>query len=345
MSTQLTVGGQWLNSIGAWGDLHWEHEADGGCSEITWKMDLPPTFTHPALRRNQPVQVKIGPGNVCAGILADPTPPTDDEGWTFTAHGAFALAQDYLCFDGSHNTTSTPDTAIDTAISDGLTWTRPDSILATPFGSGTDATDSLNSLGSLLDAYADSAGQRWGVDADLVVYSAADPTVPTWHLTPGSGRFGLADDNYASDLYGRYLASGAGYATAHVSDTAAKTNWGYKAFGVDLTSLGLITSGAATTALNGLLAKGAARLAFTSGVEVTKWQLTTPGGTPASLPLVKGQQLVRMFGIPDEQGQTVPYVDWVIGNTSYDAGASTIGLSPVGLAERTLGDVLTVGAA
>lgn len=338
MSLEIRVGGTFLSTVAGWGDLTYSHAADGGCKEASWQMDLPPTYTNPLLNRGQIVEVKNGEWNAWAGLL---TEPDMDDSWTFHAVGLSALGKDYLCFDGSGNTTSTPDTAVDQAISRGIPWTRPASLSASGFTTG-DSTAAINYVGDLLDAWAPASGKRWGVNADRQVYAVADPTVPTYFATPGSARFGLADDDYASDLYIRYVTSGGGYATATVGDPVARTQFGRREYPVDATSNGLMNATQAQAIGNGLLAKGKARLGYTNGAEFTKYELTTPGGQPACLEMVKGGELVRMFGVLNEQGQPVPYVDWVIGETSYEAGADTIALTPVGLVERNLSDALTL---
>lgn len=337
MDIQIVVGGYWLASIARAGELAYSHGADGGCLEASWKMDLPLTSSHPALRRGKTVDIKAGAETLWSGILSE---PDADDDWSFTARGFSSLGRvDYLCLDSGGNTTSTPDTAIDQAITDGIGWTRPASLSSTAFASG-GATSELNYVGELLDAWATSVSKRWGVNVDRQVYAATDPTTPTYHLTPGAGRFGLADDNYASDLYLRYLKSGAGYSTAHVWDDDACTRWGRRAYPVDLTSRGLLTQAQAEAIGNGLLAKGQAKMGYTNGLEVTKYQLTTPGGIPACLALVKGQQLVRQFGLLNDQGQPTNYVDWVIGETHYEAGSETIGLTPVGLVPTNFADII-----
>lgn len=323
-----------------WGELKWSHAADGGCKEATWRMDFPPDFSHPSFVRGKPVEVRLGPLALWAGNLVEPEP--DDSGWSFAAVGPYTLAASgYLAFDGSLNVSYTPDVAIDAAIARGLAWTRPASLSAVAYQSTT-TTDDLLYLGALLDQWADSAGKRWGVDANRRVYAAADPTVPTWHLVPGTERFGVADDDYASHIFLRYIAAGGANATTSVADTDAANQFGRREYGVDLTPMGILTAGGAQTVGNGLLAKGKARQGYTTGVEVSPYQLTSPGGVPAPLALVKAQQVVRRFGAIDTEGQPLPYVDWVIGETSYEAGASTIALTPVGLVARDLGTALSI---
>lgn len=336
MSVELRVNGTWLSMVSGWGELSWSHTADGGCKEASWRMDLPPTFSHPSLTRGKVVEIKGGSGNLWQGLLTEPDMNDD---WTFTALGLSEIGKDYLCFASDGSTTSVPNTAVDQAIIRGLPWTRPATLTSTAFTTG-DSTAAINYVGDLLDAWAPANGLRWGVNAQAQVYAATDPTTPTYFATPGSARFGLADDDYASDLYIRYVTSGGGYATTSVADTVARTQFGRREYPVDATANGLMTVGQAQAIGNGLLAKGKARLGYTNGAEFTQYELTTPGGQPVSLETVKAQELVRMFGVLNEQGQPLAYVDWVIGETSYEAGSDTITLTPVGLVERTLGDVL-----
>lgn len=337
---EVWVGGRPLATIAGYGELEWSHAADGGCKAASWRMSLPLTYSHPALGRGSLVQIKTGPANLWAGKI---TEPDVDDDWTIHAVGLSELSRDFLAEDAAGDTTSKPDTAIDEAISRGLEWTRPVSLSNSAFA-GSDPTEGINYVGDLLDAWADATGKRWGVNADGQVYAAADPTIPTWYLTPDSGRLGLADDEYASDLHVRYLASG-GYETVVVSSAPAVAQRGRREFPVDATALGLLTGVQAALVGNALLDKGKARLGYTNGTEVTRYQLTTPGGTPAPLSFVKGGELIRMHGVTNEQGQPLPYLDWVIGESNYQAEAETITLTPVGLVDRTLSDALTVTGA
>ncbi len=339
MPTELIVGGRWLFTIGPYGELKWSTVADGGLEEISWRMPLPDTFSHPALRTGALVQLKSGPGSLGYAKLSQPN--VTEDGWDFTAIGLDdELRTAHLCLDSGGNTTSTPDVAVDQAIADGFNGTRPVSLSAGPYAQ-TNATDAVNYVGDLLDAWATSESKRWRVDSDGRVVAAVDPTTPTWFMTPGSARIGLADDDYASDLYLRYRSGATTFATVHVSDPLASAQR-RKAVPVDLTSLGVITSGKATSVGNGMLAKGKARYAWTDAVNPSRLQLTTPGGQPAFLPFVKAGDLVRTFGVTNEQGLIVPYFDWVIGKTEYEDGADTIQLAPTQLAARNLGDILTL---
>lgn len=337
---QIRVGGTWLASIASVfgvGDLSYSHGVRG-CEQASWSMSLDPSFTHPALVSGALVEVKVGSANIWQGVLDEPDGSGD--GWTFTAAGLAAEGSDYLCLDASDNTTTKPDTAVDEAISRGLRWTRPDTLSSASFAASDD-TAALNKVGDLLDAWALSVSKRWGVNADGQVYAQADPTTPSYHLTAGSGKVGLAEDEYASSLYGRFRTGASTYDKVIAEDGVAAAGH-RRELAVDLTTLGYTNSTKAGNVLAGMLANGKARYAWTKPLTVSRYQLTTPGGTPAFLPFVKSGELVRLFGVIDEQGTPLPYLDFIIGRTQYEAGSDVITLSPVDLAARNLADVLAL---
>lgn len=341
--TQVRVNDIWLPTVGGVGSLKWSTIADGGSEQASWRMPLPDSFVHPDLHIGAEVQIREGTLPVWSGVLSEPN--ISEDGWEFTATGLFEKAgqNGFLCFDAFGNTSSIPDVAIDRAIADGIGWTRPASLSSVAF-SESDETDYLNSLSDLLDAWATSEGKRWSVNAAGEVYAYADPTIPTWHMAPGSTRLGLAGDDYASDIYLRYRDSASTYATEHVSDPVASADF-HSEHPVDLTTLGVITGAQATAIGTGMLAKGKARFAVTDAMTPNRYQLTTPGGQPAYLPFVRAGQMVRSFGVVNQQGVTLPYFDWVIGKTEYEAGSREIQLTPTELAARALGDILSVAVA
>lgn len=345
MIPALVVGGAWIASIATWGQLNWSTNIDGGSDQATWAMDLPLTFAHPKLTSGQLVQIKAGAANLFSGILAEPS--ISDQGWAFTADGLSKRGggngAGFMCLDGSGNTSTTPNTVIDAAIARGLPWSRPNSISSAAF-TATDTTIALNYISDLLDAYAKSVSKHWGVDENGVVYLSSEPTTPTWQLVPGSGRFGLADSGYASTVFVRYW-NGTKFVTASATDTVAAARYGPQEYPEDATNAGTLTSTKAAGLAAGALARGKARLGWTNPLSPTRWQLTTTGGTPAPLWMVKAGQMVRLHGVINEQGQPLPYVDFVIGQTSYDAANDALTISPVGMVARDLASVLSEGFA
>lgn len=334
--TEIRINGVWAATIGGIGKPSWTTVADGGSESASWRMDLASGFTHPALRPGALVEIFAGSFGVWSGILNEPDDSPD--GWEFTASGLAAEAAGYLCLDSGGNTTAVPNTAIDQAIARGLPWTRPTSLDSTSFAAQ-NSTDALNTLSDLLDAWAHTNSKRWVVSPSGEVAAVTDPTTPDWHLSPGSGRVGLADDEYASDLYVRYRPDAVSYATVHVADPLA-TVAHRREYPVDATSLGVVTSTKAANVGAGLLARGRARYGWTAPIQASRLQMTTPGGTPAYLPFVKAGQMARLHGVMNDQGLPVPYVDFVIGRTELEDGADEITIAPVNMAARTLGDVL-----
>lgn len=330
---QLRVGGVWLKNIGPWSDLAYMHRWPGGPYEASWSMTLPQGFRHPALQRGQLVEVMDGMGRVWSGLLSDPDPGES----TFKATGLCREAEQYLCFDAAGNTTSVPDVAVDQAITRGLPWVRRMSLGATAF---TATTDPLNFVSALLDSRADELGQRWRVDPDGEVRMLPDPTVPAWHMTPGSVDLGLSSDEYASHIFLRYRGPTGAYATAATSDDVAAAQFGHREFAGDATGLGRITAGKAASLAAGVLAKGKARLGWTSGIEATPVELTTAGGVPADLSLVVAGDLIRIHGLFDEQASARAFVDVVVAESQYTDSDQSISLTPQGMTERTLADVL-----
>ena len=334
--TDLLIGGTWAKEIGPVGDFEWSERWPGGAWEASWRMDLPANFDHPALRRGARVKV-IEHGAVLGQFtLNEP----DRAAWSFNAAGLAREGERYYALDGSGNQSSVPDTVVDAAIARGLPWTKPTTISTSPVN-GTSSEGGLRKVSDLLDMWAEENATRWGINADGEFYSAADPTAASWHFTPGQGQLGLADDEYASHLIGRYRDSASTYATASVGDAAAAARWGRVEVPVDLTSLGIITGTRATDILTGMLAKGRARLGWTNGLEILPGQLLSGGGTAAHLPFVRAGQRAMLHGILDAQLETRMSLSFVIGEARHRQDGSLF-IAPVGLAARTLADVLSL---
>jgi hypothetical protein len=332
---QLRVGGYWLASIGAWGELTWSTQWPGGCWDASWKMDLPLGFRHPALERGQRVEILDGPLVIWSGTLTEP----NRSDWSFAAEGLVREGDHYMALNGSGLTSSTSDTVVDAAIARGLPWKRLDSISTTPFADK-ENTDNLNTVTALLNAYADRQSRRVVVDAQGVLTLASDPTTPTWHLTPGAASLGMADDEYASDVFVRWKDQDNGDAltTTVASDVQARDRWGRREYPVDLTALGPIKAGRAAGVAEGILTKGKAKPSWTNGLEVSPYELTSTGGVPADLSTVQAGDMVRIHGLFDDSQsfEARPYLDLVLGQVQYTDGAETVALTPLNVAARTL---------
>lgn len=341
----IRSGGYWLDSIAPYGDVQttWRCSVEGGGLDVVeWQMDLPYDFDHPALRRGARVELMDGAERVGQADLNEPG--RTESGRSFTAAGLYRQAERFSCLDADDETTTIPDLAIDQANLRGCPIRRSGVVYATAVKTGS-VTEGLNTLASLLTVLGEEVGRFWTVNADGIVRFPAMPTTPTWHLVPGVADPGIADDEYASTLIGRYK-TGSGNVTAIREDTAATARWGYAEAPVDLTPLGVITGTRAQSVLAGLLAAGRSRLTFTDRLEVDANQLLTAGGRPAPLSAVRAGQMVRAYGL-EAYSQWLngkPWLDFVIGEATWANGSDVISIAPVGLAARTYEDLLAQSA-
>lgn len=330
---QVRVGGVWLSSLGWWGEPKVTHRWPLGCWELTWVMNLPAYQRPYALRTGAVVEAFWGPGRIWMGKLTEP----DWDQQEFVAEGLSRQAEGALCFDSGGATTSIPDTAIDQAILRGIVnWSRPASLSSVAFAEKA-ATDSLNYLGALLDAWSTSVSKRWAVGANGVVYAAPDPPAPTWYVMPDAGDLGVADEDYVSAVYGRYRNTTGVFSTASAIDTTPPA--GPKEIGVDLTPLGRINSTKATAVVTGILAQTKAQTGWTNGLTVRPDQITSLGGIKAHGALVIAGQMVRLQGLRDERGLAAA-TDIVLGETVWDVTEDLVTLNPVGLAARDLASIV-----
>lgn len=318
-----------LNRLAGIDDLTYSSVAPGSSDEASWTMDLRADFAHPALRRGRIIEIDIDGGLVWNGFLSQAGAGAD--GWSLQAEGAATVLGRRLALDGGGDTTATPNTAIDRV---GLPWKRPVSLSATAFGDY-ENTEQLNTVGDLLSAWAEAEGKRWGVDLDWNVFATTDPTTPTLHMTPGAGTVGLADDDYASHIYLRYISSSTFLpTTAPASDADVAADYGIEEEVLDATEAGIFSSADAATIAAKVLAAGKPRLAWTGSVSPASRQLTR-GGIPTFLPTVRAGIMVRLHGIPDPRTGEL-YVDFVVGKAVYASGADSIELTPPELAARDL---------
>lgn len=345
-----------VGKTGAWSDpTYTTRWGDGACGnyEASWTMPLPSGFSHPLLRRGTLVELMDGPYRVGSPfVMSEPAVGAGfEDPWQFTATGIgrdVEGANSFFCFrlsDGE--TTAIPSEAVDFAMSDG--WRIAGRLASVPTSAigGTATTEELMTVGSLLNATGDQAGQHWGVNSDNYLFFAADPTTPTYHVTPGAAALGTADDDYASVVRLRYNDSSTGtYKTVSATNTQTDTRFGRKNYAVNLTGAGAMSSATAQTYANGILAKFKGRLGWTNGLTLTSNEILTLGGVPASLSKVAEDVgngcMVRLYGIYNDllefNGQM--WLDIVIGEAKYVDDAQTIVLSPAGLAPRVLSAIV-----
>jgi hypothetical protein len=304
-----------VGPYGAWADLslntRWGDGASGNF-ELTWTMPLPAFFEHPLLRRGTLVELMDGPYRVGSPfIMSEPAVGTGlEDPWQITCTGIGREVEgtnSFYAWDASLNATAVLSTAIDQAIARGLRWAGRNANIPTLAYGASNLTDQPNTIGSLLNAVSVSQSMRWGVGQDNIVALLADPTTPTYHVTPGAAALGTADDDYASVVYVRYLNSATGqYATVFspTSTPAVETRYARREYTTDTpVKLGPISTASAQAIADGIYAKVKGRLAWTNGLTLTSNELLTSGGVPASLSKVAEDVgngcMVRLHGIND----------------------------------------------
>lgn len=331
----VRVGGEWMHAVASWGDLSWATD-ERGCQTVTWAGYFAPGDRHPAIRTGALVEVMDACWCIWSGFLDQPL----WESGTFSAKGYSYLAGNFLALDGAGAATSTPSVAVDEAIGAGWPVSRGASIPTTPF---TAAAEGSNRVSALLDSQADELGQRWSVREDRVVRMEADATAPDWHIRPGVVELGNASDDYASSIVVTYLDPGGVSSNTIRTDAEAAARFGPKQEPLDLIDLGPMTLARAEGFGDGILAKGAPRLGWTSAIEVTAEEILSPGGVPADLTMVRSGQVVRIHGLFDDlvylDGRT--YLDVVIGSTQHDLGSGSLTIGPVSSVAQTLSEAIT----
>lgn len=326
----VRVNGRYIDlTVGTVGDLEWKHRWPKGPWEANWKMDLPRNFQHPDLTVDQLVEITVGPVVIWGGVLDRPT--FDGDTWSFTAQGYARLAERFLCLTSGGASSSTPSTAWTQAVARGLRWTVPSSGGTSPVAAA-DATNGLNYLDTLLDAWSDQTGTYWTVSPTGVMTAGlAAPTTPTLHAYPGVGNIGLSDEDVASHLYGRYRSTTTVYSTV---ETVATPLAGYREEAIDLTDLGVVTGTRAQQTVDGLVAKGRAQPAWTNGLQLAEHELSTAGGAAVSLEFIGIEpEMVRLPGVRNPVTNTLGYLDFVVGETSHRNGSGVIDLTPLGVAQ------------
>lgn len=344
----------WLAQIGpygSWGDLSYTTRWGDGASgmfEASFTMTLPPGFSDPLLRRGTLVELMDGPYRVGSPfIMTEPAVGSGlEDPWQITCTGVGREVEgenSFYAADGSGNATTVPTTAVDQAITDGWRIGGRDASVTSTSPAALATSENLNTVGELLSAAAQAAGKRWLVKQDNLLYFVADPTTPTWQVTPGVAALGVADDDYASTVKGRYLDSTTGtYLTRTATNAPTAAQYGVRQYMLDFTDRGAVSSSTAQGWTDQTLALLKGRLGWTNGLTLTSNQLLSMGGVPAELSMVEAGQMLRINGIYNDllayNGQM--WLDIIIGETRYTDGAESIQVNPLGLAARDLAAII-----
>lgn len=328
--------------LGFVGDVTWETEWPLGCTTASWTVVMPANAsTTNAIRIGADVQIYDGLILTWSGYLAEIQ--VGDMSWTFQAKGYYALADHFLAVDNDGIPTTVPSVAVVRAIADG--WNVTASGLSSAPLTATEETVEFNTLRALLDQYAASLGQRWKVNERRELSFAADSTTARWHLDNGEALRSVADDDYLTAIFARYVTAETGNtATAWGVETAETMAAGNlrREQPLDLTPLGFVSALVAAEEATNRLALASTRNGYTTGLNIPFADLTTEGGAAVRLGQVKAGDVIRAYTVADATGavQVGATQDIVIGRTAYTDGADTLAVTPVDITPRQLSTIL-----
>ena len=276
-------------------------------------------------------------------MLAEP----DRTEWRFIADGLYRQGERFSAENGVAEASAVPDIVVDQAILRGLGWRRTATISAVAQATGSDLPGTVSAL---LDVWSSSTGQRWRVNRFGVVEPYTPETVASLTLSPQVPSMATADDDYATRIVARYVASvdtegePNGYAIAVATDDLAAAQFGPVERVEDITGVGLLSPSQAADIAEKVLTEGRARVAYTEAVQVDDLTCTTVAGAPMRPWLIRpGEQRVRHYGanLSDSGLSYKGPSEFIVGAVtvrSEDAGAFTI--TPDGFAPRTVKGVV-----
>jgi hypothetical protein len=340
MTPWIRIGGPQgvpASALGPVGDdIEVTHEWPDGGTSLSFTLLLPTSDRPAQISKKAAVDLMIGARPVWPGYLSE----VDWDSGRITARGSATEGDSTPTLDNSGLTTSIPDSAVDSAITRGeVTWRRASSISSTAYGASGE-TVSLNSLTDLLTAWQTEAKKRTYVDPSRALRVADDPTVPSYHLLPGSGELSWASEAQADRLIGRYQSSAAG-ALSNVTVTAPGAKVPYTVRMIDMTPRGLLDSTRATNILQGILADVAAG-GWTGGITITRHDFAGAPDLSEVAESVGRGLMVHKLGQRDPRPGRVPvgYIDFIVGQSVWRPVEDTITLTPIGSVARDWSAVL-----
>lgn len=351
MTWSVKVDGSWLHMRGRVSDLTdstifrtegWSGDYQASC-----------TFTRPlggatvTLRRGMTFEV-FEAGILTWGGLIDEV-STDGLISQITALGRGARTGDLPATTGTA-VSYVPNAVVDYAESRGFGIARAGVDLGTAAVSA-DVTE-VDTVAGVLDRRGATLGQYWWVDSLGRVTFRGPSTSPDWSLRPGEVYLGVADDEYASRLWGLYAttvnADGDVTATAMTfyadpNEAQIVAKFGPREPVVDLTALGRVFN--ATTAaaeLETRFAKVGARMGWTNGFEATRFNLRAAARANGSPMSVRAGDRFLLPGVVDE-GSTATYrpnVELVAGEVTRIHEEQRAQIKPVDMAPRGFAEAL-----
>jgi hypothetical protein len=328
----------WLDRLGVGPSiidgLRYATSCPGGDTNASMNLHAVPNLTHVGLRPGRKIVIESGAAIRWQGKLDDPNRPVNlGDPWQLSCTGlAGLLATDQ--WDTAGNGFNL-NNGVDAAITRGLPWLRTASL---PTAGST--PQSQLSLDRAFHLVGQATGTVWSVAPSGLVTMAAPPTVPTYALRATQP---LSPKIVGwTQAVGTYQASSSTAGWVTTSNTTAVGKFGAREGAYDMTGLGILVAGTASSYLATWLAANLAAPSYTDQIVVQHGQLRTitPAagghpqamGGPVDLGIVRAGCLVQIFDAdPSHANLITPgAMSFLVGGTDYDVDHDTLTLTPVG---------------
>jgi hypothetical protein len=337
----------YLNGLGHVDSLNYGDTMAGGNDAATMNLEYDPTHRHEAFQVGRRICVQKGGSVQWEGTLAEPTPNVGS-GWGLTAVGSGNWGTSYRAIYTLPWGAGTTTDIINQAIARGLRWVRGtvsggDMSQAQDSASQT-VTDHLNQVTSVQSTTWRVHRVQAGLQVDLVPIPSAVTrllvtTVPAARTIAG----------YVNALYTRYTATVDASGTAATFGLASSVNTASVAAHDrleeywDLSSAGLLSSGAATADSANAIAKYQAA-SYTGAFTVAHGQYLTVGGAPVDLGTEHAGEVAQLlFADGSYGGQLTPGpVIFPVGQVQYDADSDQLAVTAFQTWNNSLSNLLTL---
>lgn len=334
------VNGRPLAEVGAWESVKYSHGWPYGPLRASWQMA--DGVRHPNLFWGASVVLALGGIPVWRGLLNEP-----GRDGAMTALGLWEQGKGALCLNVGGSTTADPRDAVAQGITRGrLRWASPvPDFYVGAAAQQMDAPFPAQSIVALLDRVTDEQGSRWLIDSFTgAPITATDPTTPTWVVPAQVAGQGLtpADDGVATHLVGEYVTGPGQRAVIPVASPDYIVGAPSVEQYVNLIDKGFINSTQAVGYLTNMFGKSIGKVGWADGLLLSRGSITTMGGNDLDPTAVVAGTMGRLNGVWDDRNAN-PFAatDIIAGETEYDEDADTVQVKPVGLARRTIGEVMT----
>jgi hypothetical protein len=336
------VGGRvaserWLGQLGIVSGITYTWNNPGGPATFGCKLLCDPHMRHTGLTPGRVLTVWAGGSEMWRGTLDEPTPA--DDGWTLSATGIGSAGNDAVAYDNPSNAYFAQQ-EVEAAIARGaLPWKSADTyplVWATAERGSISITDTVDFVARF------SNGGRWTVDVNGQLDFPAAFTQHTRFLaanTPGGGR---TLEAYANALVAKYQIADQSYGYRSRFNQKSIDKHGRREEFVDLSSAGITTAANVDAALDAMIARYGHRARWSGSFACARGMVLLRGGVPEEPCAVRPNNMFRMQIIQPDFGGEVEAneLQFVGGETSYDADSDVVTITPQESARRSLQDVL-----